>query len=100
MVTLKVCITNKQGYTSEVTRKFGLRSTLSTKYFPSIMYKFFENALSRHFCQVNLFEGLNLWDEFDRARVLDFLRQLYSQNRLLQQVSYIAPSGSNFFAKF
>ena len=30
--------------------------------------------------------GLNLWDEFDRVRVLDFLRQLYSQNRLLQQV--------------
>jgi len=34
---------------------------------------------------------LNLWDEFDRARVLDFLRQLYSQNRLLQQ----GLSGSN-----
>ena len=30
--------------------------------------------------------GLNLWDEFDRVRVLDFLRQLFSQNRLLQQV--------------
>jgi len=36
-------------------------------------------------------QGLNLWDEFDRARVLDFLRQLYSQNRLLQQ----GLSGSN-----
>ena len=35
----------------------------------------------------NPIEGLNLWDEFDRARVLDFLRQLYSQNRLLQQVA-------------
>jgi len=36
-------------------------------------------------------QGLNLWDEFDRVRVLDFLRQLYSQNRLLQQ----GLSGSN-----
>ena len=87
MVTLKVCITNDQGWTSEVTRKFWLRSTPSTKYFPSVMYKCFKNMLPRHFCQINLFEGLNLWDEFDRARVLDFLRQLYSQNRLLQQVS-------------
>ena len=44
-------------------------------------------AHSCHFHRINPIEGLNLWDEFDRARVLDFLRQLYSQNRLLQQVA-------------
>ena len=43
----------------------------------------------------NPIEGLNLWDEFDRARVLDFLRQLYSQNRLLQQVSHLSLVAAN-----
>ena len=52
-------------------------------------------AHSCHFHRINPIEGLNLWDEFDRARVLDFLRQLYSQNRLLQQVSHLSLVAAN-----
>ena len=75
-----------QGMLWKLSRYVSFRSNLSWSCAPRLhpyIFLFLQTVV----ILVTFIKGLNLWDEFDRARVLDFLRQLYSQNRLLQQVS-------------